>query len=121
MKTGRARRAGSHPSLAGARQGRFRQRLLFQVRTLGLEWLEDRRRDDQVAQLIVERKALYRRWWRYSPPDILGGKIDDAIEKIGIPAKGEQVVHGHSVSPGFGEGRARGKVVITVEGNPVPE
>ena len=72
-----------------------------------IDWLEGAAGDQRIARLVPERKAQARRWWRYAPPDVLGGKDQRTTVDIVFRVAGKDTLRGRAVSPGLAEGRAR--------------
>jgi phosphohistidine swiveling domain-containing protein len=63
---------------------------------------------EELARILKERGELYRRWWRYAPPDVLGDEPRPQQElQLGKSVAAEDVLRGLAVSPGMAEGRAR--------------
>jgi len=71
-----------------------------------LDWLDGDSPDDQAARLISERRALARRWWRYAPPDLLGGQATTTTADVIFRVAGKSTLRGRAVSPGLVEGCA---------------
>jgi len=57
--------------------------------------------------MIQERKMLYRRWSRYSPPSILDKTHVTQVMDTEIPVSPEDALRGRAISPGKAQGRAR--------------
>jgi len=72
-----------------------------------IEWLEGDAGDQRIARLVPERKAQARRWWRYAPPDVLGGDDQTKTVELVFRVTGKDTFRGRAVSPGLAEGRAR--------------
>ncbi len=84
-----------------------------------LAWLDGTTSSDEVRRLLAERRALYRRWWRYAPPD----RIE---QESGSPASDmaamntENALSGLAVSPGIAHGCARVINTLGEAGNVLP-
>lgn len=77
-----------------------------------LDWLRGTLRRDVLMRLMMERRDLYRRWWRYAPPDILGDRPPTSEVAMQLPIAEGDTMRGLAVSPGLAQGRAR--VVCTL-------
>jgi len=72
-----------------------------------IDWLEGTAEYDRIARLVSERKSLARRWWRYAPPDVLGGQVERSSVHVVFTVAGKNTLRGRAVSPGLVEGPAR--------------
>jgi len=72
-----------------------------------LDCLGDKTPREEVAHTLTERKELYRRWWRYAPPDVLGDEPRSLGPEVGVSGEAEDLFQGLAVSPGEAEGRVR--------------
>jgi pyruvate,water dikinase len=71
-----------------------------------IEWLEGSAARDEIVRLVVQRRDLHRRWWRYAPPDIVAEEAEDDDIEIDTLVSAEDVMHGRPISPGRASGRA---------------
>jgi rifampicin phosphotransferase len=71
-----------------------------------LNWLQGTMRRDELVRLLMERKDLFRRWRRYSPPKTLSAE-PVADESPDVDAAPEDILRGRPVSPGSTSGTAR--------------
>lgn len=71
-----------------------------------LDYLHNRLSPEEVSSLGQERKELYRRWWRYAPPEVLGDEAPSGFERD-LSEEDEDLLRGLAVSPGVAEGRVR--------------
>ncbi|MCD6520508.1 MAG: hypothetical protein J7M05_11370 [Anaerolineae bacterium] len=85
-----------------------------------IDWLEGNIQEEEIAQLLQRRRGLYRRWWRYAPPDILTDEAKPPAIEIGLNVPPEDVLRGLAVSPGFARGRARVVTTLTEATNILP-
>ena len=72
-----------------------------------IDWLEGATRHDELVHVMLERKGQNRRWWRYSPPDILTNEVQSPTIDVGLAVPPEDVLRGQAISPGLTRGRAR--------------
>jgi phosphohistidine swiveling domain-containing protein len=72
-----------------------------------IDWLQGTVDNDRLIRAILERKDLARHWWRYSPPDILGGETVPPGIDIVYGAEPGDTLRGRAISPGIAEGKAR--------------
>lgn len=78
-----------------------------------IDWLEGTADNDRLVRAILERKELTRHWWRYSPPDMLGGETTQPAIDIVYGVDPNDILRGRPISPGVTEGRAH--VVSTLD------
>ncbi len=74
-----------------------------------IDWLEHRMTRDSIVHLLMERRDLYRHWWRYAPPETLEeeGATGSPVEPTAAADSSEgKELSGLAVSPGVGQGRA---------------
>jgi len=62
---------------------------------------------DHVERVIGERVVLTRHWTRYSPPRVIGGPPDEAIDIDTSVVPEEQILRGRPASRGHARGRVR--------------
>gem|GEM_PF-1477231 len=72
-----------------------------------LDYLEDKMAPERVMHLLQERRELYRRWWRYAPPEILSEEPLPSDFGRDLSEEDEDLFRGLAVSPGSAEGRVR--------------
>jgi len=72
-----------------------------------VDWLGGATHPDQITRLVLERRSLTRRWWRYAPPDRLGSESEGSASDVVFSIAGKDTFRGCAVSPGLDEGRAR--------------
>jgi rifampicin phosphotransferase len=72
-----------------------------------IDWLQGTVDNDRLIRATLERKDLARHWWRYSPPDILGGETVPPGIDIVYGAEPGDTLRGRAISPGIAEGKAR--------------
>ena len=72
-----------------------------------VHWLDGEMQRDELVRLLLQRKDLRRRWWRYSPPDILSDTTQLAPPPLAIADGTEVILRGQAVSPGSARGKAR--------------
>jgi len=88
-----------------------------------VDWLEHRLTRDSLVRLLIERRDLYRHWWRYAPPETL--EPEEASTRVAVASptpvgSSGHVLTGLAVSPGVGEGRARLVYSLGEMGNVLP-
>lgn len=84
-----------------------------------LAWLDGTTSSDEVRRMLAERRALYRRWWRYAPPDRI--EQENASPALDIAAVNtENALSGLAVSPGIAHGCARVINTLGEAGNVLP-
>ncbi len=72
-----------------------------------MNWLKGVMQRDELVRLLMERKDLFRRWYRYAPPKTLSAEPSSADEELGIDAAPEDILRGRPISPGSAAGAAR--------------
>jgi len=72
-----------------------------------IDWLQGTTSNDRITRAILERKELARHWWRYSPPDALGGEAAQPAIDIVYGVDTGDTLRGRAISPGIAEGKAR--------------
>jgi len=72
--------------------------------TEALDWLEGRLGRDALVRALQERRDLFRRWRRYTPPEILDAAAPAEFAPEAAP---HDVLRGRPISRGVAEGRAR--------------
>lgn len=74
-----------------------------------IDWLDHTMARDSLVRLLMERRDLYRHWWRYSPPETIvqGTASMPTVKPPSEPgSSGTEELAGLAVSPGVGQGRA---------------
>lgn len=72
-----------------------------------VDWLLGTAERDRLVRAIQERRDLERRWWRYSPPDILDAEAPPLGLDIVYGAEAGDTLKGRAISPGYARGKAR--------------
>ena len=85
-----------------------------------VDYLEGRMSREEAVATLTERESLFRKWWRYAPPDVLGdarpaldGSVDSSVDS-------EDLLRGVAICPGMGEGRARVTNTLVEAANLLP-
>jgi len=86
-----------------------------------VDWLDGTAQRDQIARLVLERRSLTRRWWRYAPPDLLGSESKRSDADVVFSVAGKDTFRGCAVSPGLAEGRARVVNTLSEAANVLPD
>jgi phosphohistidine swiveling domain-containing protein len=71
-----------------------------------IDWLENPSDHDAIARLLHQRRDLQRRWWRYSPPEIIEEVAEVQEEDAHRIISEEDVMRGRPISPGRAWGHA---------------
>jgi pyruvate,water dikinase len=85
-----------------------------------VDYLEGRMSREKVVAILTEREVLYRRWWRYAPPDVLGGPLHPRNGDADKAVDAEDLLRGLAVSPGTAKGRARVTNTLVEAANLLP-
>ncbi|MFH1086568.1 MAG: PEP/pyruvate-binding domain-containing protein [Chloroflexota bacterium] len=76
-----------------------------------VDWLGGNLKDEQTGRLLIERRAVERRWWRYSPPETLAATLPPAPDTARAAATAEMANaeswQGLAVAAGVASGPAR--------------
>ena len=71
------------------------------------DWLQERLDPERVARRLKRRRAGYRRWSRFAPPETLDkASLAPGALEVDSAASGRRL-HGLAISPGLARGRAR--------------
>lgn len=85
-----------------------------------LAWLDGSEKRDDMVRTLVERRQLYRQWWRYAPPELLSDAPITADRHSAVHTSPSDVFRGLAVSPGQATGQAFVVRSLVEVGNVLP-